>query len=70
MCVFLSVIRIVVQPQSQSEPDGCRLVLTCQAEGPKGMAYQWFKGKEEVGQSRMLNLTRLLTCVIFDWSRT
>nr|XP_023674637.1 mucosa-associated lymphoid tissue lymphoma translocation protein 1 homolog [Paramormyrops kingsleyae]XP_023674638.1 mucosa-associated lymphoid tissue lymphoma translocation protein 1 homolog [Paramormyrops kingsleyae]XP_023674639.1 mucosa-associated lymphoid tissue lymphoma translocation protein 1 homolog [Paramormyrops kingsleyae] len=46
--LIATVIRIIIQPQSQCEPDGCRLVLTCQAEGPKGMAYQWFKGKEEV----------------------
>ncbi|KAL4608030.1 hypothetical protein GN956_G24887 [Arapaima gigas] len=41
-------IRITVQPQSQCELPGGRLVLSCQADGPHGLGYQWFKGKEEV----------------------
>ncbi|XP_036376555.1 MALT paracaspase 2 [Megalops cyprinoides] len=41
-------IRITVQPQSQRVPEGGRVVLSCQATGPLGLGYQWFKGKEEV----------------------
>ncbi|XP_029104993.1 mucosa-associated lymphoid tissue lymphoma translocation protein 1-like isoform X2 [Scleropages formosus] len=43
-------IRITAQPQSRCEPAGGRLLLSCQADGPSGLGYQWFKGKEEVGR--------------------
>ncbi|MBN3317067.1 MALT1 protein, partial [Atractosteus spatula] len=41
-------IRILVQPQAQRAPEGGRVTLTCKASGPPGLAYQWFRGKEEV----------------------
>ncbi|XP_066551361.1 MALT paracaspase 2 isoform X2 [Amia ocellicauda] len=41
-------ISILVQPRSQNAPEGGRLMLTCRASGPTGLAYQWFKEKEEI----------------------
>lgn len=41
-------IRVEVQPQSQSSSEGGVVSLMCQASGPPGLGYQWFKGKEEV----------------------
>ncbi|KAL4658866.1 mucosa-associated lymphoid tissue lymphoma translocation protein 1-like isoform X1 [Arapaima gigas] len=41
-------IRITGQPESQLVPEGGCVVLRCQARGPTGLEYQWFKGKEEV----------------------
>ncbi|XP_039984266.1 MALT paracaspase 2 [Xiphias gladius] len=42
------MILITVQPQSQQATAGSRVVLTCRADGPPGLSYQWFRGKEEI----------------------
>ncbi|XP_009072605.1 PREDICTED: LOW QUALITY PROTEIN: mucosa-associated lymphoid tissue lymphoma translocation protein 1-like, partial [Acanthisitta chloris] len=42
------MIRITVQPESQLVAEGTRVLLTCCATGPPGLAYQWFCGKQEV----------------------
>lgn len=41
-------IRITVQPQAQLASEGAKVVLTCRASGPVGLAYQWFRGKDEI----------------------
>ncbi|XP_018583852.1 MALT paracaspase 2 isoform X3 [Scleropages formosus] len=41
-------IRITGQPESRLVPEGESVILRCQAKGPAGLGYQWFKGKEEV----------------------
>ncbi|XP_052395828.1 mucosa-associated lymphoid tissue lymphoma translocation protein 1 homolog [Carassius gibelio] len=41
-------IDIKCQPQSQRVPEGRPVVLSCRAVGPVDLAYQWFKGKDEV----------------------
>ncbi|KAK1157076.1 mucosa-associated lymphoid tissue lymphoma translocation protein 1-like isoform X1 [Acipenser oxyrinchus oxyrinchus] len=58
---FTEPIRVEVQPQSQSSSEGGVVSLTCQASGPPGLGYQWFKGKEEVlhGTSSELVLSPL-----------
>ncbi|MBN3279222.1 MALT1 protein, partial [Polyodon spathula] len=54
-------IRVEVQPRSQTGSEGGVVSLTCQASGPPGLGYQWFKGKEEVlhGTSSELVLSPL-----------
>ncbi|XP_055514262.1 mucosa-associated lymphoid tissue lymphoma translocation protein 1-like [Leucoraja erinacea] len=41
-------IQIVVQPKSQDVTAGDSVTLCCQAVGPPGLGYQWFRGKYEV----------------------
>ncbi|MGH0114567.1 UNVERIFIED_CONTAM: hypothetical protein FKN15_020860 [Acipenser sinensis] len=58
---LMEPIRVEVQPQSQSSFEGGVVSLMCQASGPPGLGYQWFKGKEEVlhGTSSELVLSPL-----------
>ncbi|XP_028672121.1 MALT paracaspase 2 isoform X1 [Erpetoichthys calabaricus] len=46
--VVMESIRVVQQPQPQSGLEGSRISLSCKAEGPPSLSYQWFKGKDEV----------------------
>ncbi|XP_067085895.1 MALT paracaspase 2 isoform X1 [Osmerus mordax] len=41
-------IRVTLQPQSQHASEGARVVLVCRATGPAGLAYRWFRGKDEI----------------------
>ncbi|XP_078280410.1 mucosa-associated lymphoid tissue lymphoma translocation protein 1-like [Rhinoraja longicauda] len=41
-------IQIIVQPKSHDATAGDRVSLHCQAVGPPGLSYQWFRGKYEV----------------------
>ncbi|XP_078412455.1 mucosa-associated lymphoid tissue lymphoma translocation protein 1-like [Cetorhinus maximus] len=57
-------IRIIVQPKQHVATVGDRVFLCCQAIGPPGLGYQWFRGKQEVkgGDSSKL----LFNCVDLD----
>ena len=46
--VVTEQIRVTLQPQSQHASEGARVVLACRASGPAGLAYRWFRGKDEV----------------------
>uniref|UniRef100_A0AAY4D8F9 MALT paracaspase 2 n=1 Tax=Denticeps clupeoides TaxID=299321 RepID=A0AAY4D8F9_9TELE len=41
-------IVITAQPQPQLVPEGATVALSCMANGPPDLGFQWFKGKEEV----------------------
>ncbi|XP_043909950.1 mucosa-associated lymphoid tissue lymphoma translocation protein 1-like [Protopterus annectens] len=41
-------IRITIQPDSCSSVEGEKVSLICQAAGPPGLGYQWFRGNQEV----------------------
>uniref|UniRef100_A0AAY4DC79 Uncharacterized protein n=1 Tax=Denticeps clupeoides TaxID=299321 RepID=A0AAY4DC79_9TELE len=51
-------IVITAQPQPQLVPEGATVALSCMANGPPDLGFQWFKGKEEVpgGNTRELVL--------------
>ncbi|KAM6962558.1 MALT paracaspase 2 [Aplochiton taeniatus] len=41
-------IRLTQQPKAQKAAEGDKVVLSCRAVGPSGLAFQWFRGKEEI----------------------
>ncbi|GCC30403.1 hypothetical protein chiPu_0008854 [Chiloscyllium punctatum] len=47
-------LQIIVQPKQQSAIVGDRVSLCCQAIGPPGLGYQWFRGKHEEGDTMVL----------------
>ncbi|XP_067872585.1 MALT paracaspase 2 isoform X2 [Heterodontus francisci] len=55
------IIRIIVQPKKQDATVGDRVSLCCQAMGPPGLGYQWFRGKHEVKGGNSSEL--LFNCV-------
>ncbi|XP_051893764.1 mucosa-associated lymphoid tissue lymphoma translocation protein 1-like [Pristis pectinata] len=57
----LDTIQIIVQPKSQDVTVGDRVSLCCQAIGPPGLSYQWFRGKNEVRGGNSSEL--LFNCV-------
>ncbi|XP_072100044.1 MALT paracaspase 2 isoform X1 [Mobula birostris] len=48
LSMALDTIQIIVQPKSQDVTVGDSVSLYCQAIGPPGLGYQWFRGKVEV----------------------
>ncbi|XP_072449994.1 mucosa-associated lymphoid tissue lymphoma translocation protein 1-like [Chiloscyllium punctatum] len=57
-------LQIIVQPKQQSAIVGDRVSLCCQAIGPPGLGYQWFRGKHEVKGGNSSEL--LFNCVDLD----
>ncbi|XP_078054235.1 MALT paracaspase 2 isoform X2 [Mustelus asterias] len=57
-------IQIIVQPKDQGATVGDRVSLCCQAIGPPGLSYQWFRRKYEVKGGNSSEL--LFKCVGLD----
>ncbi|GCB78201.1 hypothetical protein scyTo_0018571 [Scyliorhinus torazame] len=57
-------IQFIVQPKQQDATVGDRVSLCCQAIGPPGLGYQWFRGKHEVKDGISSEL--LFNCVNLD----